>query len=123
MGFARGDVSETGGKLQEGSPEFSLNKKKNQIIAVVIPSTPAWTITATATMTPAISRATAMLPFMSSSKTCTPFVSFPRIVKREIDGTDSKDNTNDELKKCNSHDEKSITGKNAGIVCFVDPHR
>lgn len=55
-------------------------KKMDQTSAAVIPSTPDWIMTATAIITPAISRATATLPFLSSSNTSTPLVSLSRML-------------------------------------------
>ena len=60
-------------------PQERVQKKRmnrsDQPSAAVIPATPDWMIRATAMMTPAISSATATLPFLSSSNAFTSLVS------------------------------------------------
>ncbi len=66
---------------------FFVEIKKEKLLeilqarAVVIPTIPDWMIRATAMMTPAISSATATLPFLSSSNSWTPVVSLSRMFK------------------------------------------
>ena len=65
-------------------PQERVQKKRmnrsDQPSAAVIPATPDWMIRATAMMTPAISSATATLPFLSSSNALTSLVSLPRML-------------------------------------------